>query len=89
MNFTVLVNHPRHHHFLPSISRTSVLSRSRNLDSVEDERVTRPFQIEDDYESRANKVDREWKQERMELNIAQLTQTVSDLEEKLERLRMI
>jgi len=70
-----------------------VRGRSRNLDSVvEDERdesATRTLQIVDDYELRTNKVDQEWKQERMELNIAQLAQTVSDLEEKLERLKMI
>ena len=67
-----------------------VRGRSRNRDSVvEDGISTRTLQIEDDYELRANKVDQEWKQERMELNIAQLTQTVSDLEEKLELLNDI
>jgi len=64
-------------------------SGDRRDSAVEDERATRTRQIEDDYDLRTNKVDREWKQERMELNIAQLTQTVSDLEEKLEHLKII
>ena len=63
-----------------------VRGRSRNRDSVTEDESAITLQLEDDYESRANKLD---KQERMELNIAQLTKTVSHLEEKLDVLNGI